>query len=84
MLALEDELIENLDYDVVLLDGHDAGSGEMNLFLFTNLPAAAFEHIKPIVAKHSLLEQSTAAYRPTDGEDFVPLWPEGLQTFEVV
>jgi hypothetical protein len=84
VLALEDDLIERLDPDVVFLDGHDAGSGEMNLFLFTNEPAEASALIKPIMTARSLLGQSTAAYRPTDGEDFVPLWPEGLQTFEVV
>jgi len=84
VLALEDDLLEHLDPDLVDVDGHDAGSGEMNLFLFTNEPAAAFAQIKPIMTAHSLLDRSTAAYRPTDGEDFVPIWPEGLQTFEVV
>ena len=84
VLALEDDLIEHLDPDLVFVDGHDAGSGEMNLFLFTNEPEAAFAQIKPILTARSLLEQSRAAYRPADGEDFVPIWPEGLQTFEVV
>jgi len=84
VLALEDDLLEHLDPDEVDLDGHDAGSGEMNLFLFTDDPAAAFAQIKPIITAHSLLDQSTAAYRPADGEDFVPIWPAGLQKFEVV
>lgn len=84
VLALEDDLIEHLDSGVVFLDGHDAGSGEMNLFLFTNEPAAAFALIKPIMTARSLLDRSIAAYRPTDGEDFVPIWPEGLHEFEVI
>ena len=84
VLALEDDLIEQLDPDVVFLDGHDAGSGEMNLFLFTNEPAAAFAQIKPIMTTHSLLQQSKSAYRPIDGEEFVPIWPEELQVFEVI
>ncbi len=84
VLTLEDDLMERLDPDVVDVDGHDAGSGEMNLFLFTDEPAAAFAQIKPIMTERSLPDRSAAAYRPTDGEDFVPLWPEGLQDFEVV
>jgi len=84
VLALEDDLAQHLDPDLVFLDGHDAGSGEMNLFLFTDEPAAAFAQIKPIMTTHALLDRSTAAYRPTDGEDFVPIWPAGLQQFEVV
>jgi hypothetical protein len=84
VLALEDDLIERLDPGLVDVDGHDAGSGEMNLFLFTHEPAAAFAQIKPIMVARSLLDRSTAAYRPTDGEDFVPIWPEGLREFEVV
>jgi hypothetical protein len=84
VLGLENDLAEHLDSDLVLLDGHDAGSGEMNLFLFTNEPAAAFAHIKPILTAHSLCDRSAAAYRATDGEEFVPLWPEGLRSFEVI
>ncbi len=83
VLTLEDDLIERLDPDVVDVDGHDAGSEEMNLFLFTNEPAAAFAQIKPIMLARSLLDRSAAAYRPTDAEDFVPIWPEGLKEFEV-
>lgn len=82
--VLEDDLIANLDPGVADFDGNDVGSGEMNLFLFTDEPAAAFAHIKPIMTAHSLLDQSTAAYRPTDGVDFVPIWPEGLQNFDVI
>ena len=82
--ALEDDLIERLDPDVVDVDGDDVGSGEMNVFLFTDEPAAAFARIKPILAARSLLDRSSAAYRPTDGEDYVPIWPDGLQSFDVV
>jgi hypothetical protein len=84
VLTLEDDLIERLDPELVDVDGHDAGSGEMNLFVFTDEPAAAFAQIKPIMAAHSLLDRSSAAYRLTDAEDFVPIWPDGLQKFEVV
>ncbi len=83
VIALEDDLIEHLDPDLVDVDGHDAGSGEMNLFLFTNEPAGAFAQIKTIMMARSLLDRSTAAYRPTDGDGFVPIWPVGLQEFEV-
>lgn len=52
--------------------------------MFTDEPAAAFAKIKTIMVARSLLDRSTAAYRLTDGEEFVPIWPEGLHEFDVI
>jgi hypothetical protein len=41
MVALEDRLIEELGRSAKK-DGHDCGSGETNIFIFTTDPAATF------------------------------------------
>jgi hypothetical protein len=44
LVALEDRLIEALE-SAHVVDGHDFGSGEMNIFVHTNDPIAAFARI---------------------------------------
>ena len=44
LIALEDELIEQLG-DSADVDGHDVGSGETNIFIFTSDPKQTFERI---------------------------------------
>jgi hypothetical protein len=47
--ALEDELIEKLpEADV---DGHDVGSGETNIFIFTADPVRTFQQAKPVLER---------------------------------
>ncbi len=55
MIALEDELIEKLGSSAKV-DGHDCGSGEMNIFIHTDEPKKVFETIRPVVAKRKLLK----------------------------
>lgn len=75
-VALEDELGDALG-DTAEVDGHDTGSGETNIFIFTSDPAATFQQIKPLLTKAKRLDKLTAAYRETDGEDYTVIWPEG-------
>jgi hypothetical protein len=77
MIALEDELIEKLG-TTAKVDGHDCGSGEMNIFVHTNEPEKIFEIIRPIVAKRALSENLVAAYRKIAGEDYTVIWPIGF------
>ena len=77
MIALEDELIEKLGSSAKV-DGHDCGSGEMNIFIHTDEPNKAFETIRPVVAKRKLIEKLTAAYRERTGEDYTVVWPIGF------
>jgi len=75
MVALEDELIEELaDADV---DGHDVGSGEVNIFIFTSDPARTFRQARPVLERRQSLQSVTAAYREADGEEYTVIWPEG-------
>lgn len=77
MIALEDELIEALGSSAKV-DGHDCGSGEMNIFIHTDEPKKIFEAIRPVVAKRKLIEKLVAAYRERTGEDYTVVWPIGF------
>ena len=76
MVALEEDLTEQLG-DSADVDGHDVGSGETNIFIFTSDPAGTFDRAKPVLARTQRLQAVTAAYRRVDGEHFVVIWPEG-------
>ena len=78
MVALEDELTEELG-DSADVDGHDIGSGETNIFIFTSDPAATFQRVRPVLERTHRLQAVTAAYREADGERYTVIWPEGSQ-----
>ena len=83
MMALEDDLIAEF-HGLAKVDGHDMGSGEVNIFILTNDPHAAFQRAKALLERRGSLHQGTAAYRPIDGDDYTVLWPEGSkQEFRV-
>ena len=84
MVALEEELMEELG-DSADVDGHDVGSGETNIFIFTSDPTGIFDRAKPVLACTQRLQAVTAAYRRVDGEQFTVIWPEGsTKEFSVV
>jgi hypothetical protein len=65
------------------VDGHDIGTGEMNIFIFTNEPNETFE-----LAKKTLSEKDftfmTAAFRDMNGDKYSVIWPENYNgEFEI-
>jgi hypothetical protein len=82
LIRLEDAITKKLG-DLGSVDGHDAGSGEMNIFLFTDEPVAAFGRIKPLAEDLGLLDHLAAAYRETGGRDYVVIYPPGRTNFGV-
>ena len=87
MIALEDRLIEELGHSAKV-DGHDCGSGETNIFIFTSDPAGTFWRVRQTLKQEGRLESVAAAYRPIHGEqlseEFTVIWPEGAtQGFSV-
>jgi hypothetical protein len=82
MIELEERIIEDLG-DVGEVDGHDAGSGEMNIFVLTNRPKLAFERVKNVVRTSDLMPVLKAAYREVGEDEFSILHPEGLNRFSV-
>jgi hypothetical protein len=77
MIALEDELIETLGTSAEV-DGHDCGSGEMNIFIHTDEPEKTFKKIREVVAKREFFPNLVAAYRELLGEEYTVLWPIGF------
>ena len=83
-VALEDELIEALG-DEADVDGHDVGSGETNIFIFTSDPAATFHRVRPVLERGGQLQAVTAAYREVERERYTVIWPKGSRNeFRVI
>ena len=76
LITLEDELIKALGKSAKV-DGHDRGSGEMNIFVHTDEPKRIFEKIRPVVARREMFQNLVAAYREFSAEEYVVLWPVG-------
>ena len=77
MIALEDVLIETLGTSTKV-DGHDCGSGEINIFIHTDEPEKTFKRIRDAVAKREILPNLVAAYRELLGQEYTVLWPIGF------
>jgi hypothetical protein len=78
LIALEEQLIEELG-ESAEVDGHDFGSGEFNIFIFTTNPADIFLNLKPILTRAKVLEALIAAYRPVEGEDYTVIFPKNFK-----
>jgi len=82
MIVVEDELIEGLG-GTAEVDGHDAGQGEVNIFVLTDQPLAVFERIRVLPRASALLSLLRIAYRPLDSDAYRILHPPSLTHFEV-
>lgn len=76
MLALEDALISDLDA-TARVDGHDVGSGEANIFIFTADPRQTFRQAMPALERSGRLPQAKAAFREVGSDAFTVIWPVG-------
>lgn len=68
------------------VDGHDFGSGEMNIFIETDRPTEAFADVAQTLSDRERWSEVRAAYReaaPSDREGYTILWPEDLGEFSV-
>jgi len=81
--AGENALVDGLD-PTHEVDGHDIGSGEMNIFVLTGDPVAAFQSAQRILGALGMWLDARAAFRPVGGSEFTVLWPEGAADFRVV
>jgi hypothetical protein len=74
MVALETALVAELG-NTAEVDGHDMGSGEINIFILTSNPVSAFEKSRVVLSQLNLLAAVTAAYRLVSGEVYTVVWP---------
>lgn len=68
---------------MAVVDGHDFGLSEFNIFILTDEPAMVFDKAHRIVRDQRLHQGLRAAYRESAGEDYVILWPSTLTEFTV-
>ncbi len=57
-----------------IVNGHDIGLAEMNIFIHTNDPDEAFNLAKTILSDNDL-EMIVAAYRDRQDENYSVIWP---------
>lgn len=77
MVNLEGD-IQHVIEPIADVDGHDVGSGEMNIFILTADPVATFERAKPLLSAASLLNNVSVAYRDLRSDNFTVLWPKSV------
>ncbi len=83
LIEIEDR-IESALGNLHEVDGHDFGSGEMNIFIHTNDPDSAFELIKNNI-DDSVIPKFKVAYRKLDREEYQVIWPDNFQgEFKVI
>ena len=82
LVQLEEQLARALR-EMAELDGHDAGSGEFNMFFMTDFPKAALEGCLPLLDTLDMTSGLRAAYRELDQEEYTVLWPADLADFRI-
>jgi hypothetical protein len=67
------------------VEGHDAGSGEMNIFIHTNDPPATLRLVQALLPRlGAAADGYSAGYRRFSEDEYTPLWPAGLANFDVI
>jgi hypothetical protein len=83
LIEIEDLLIDRLT-EQNTVDGHDIGSGEMNIFILTDDPQSSFLEIKAVLEACKMWSSIRAAYREIQGDQYTVLWPHHLNHFQVL
>lgn len=83
LISMEDLLQSELRDECGVVDGHDFGAGEMNIFIETDRPLEAFDHARTSLSTDKRWASLGAAYRPAGEERYTVLWPKTLEAFSV-
>jgi hypothetical protein len=75
LVAVEDLLIKELASEHSV-DGHDIGSGQMNIFIHSENPEVAFSKVRQVIPP-GVLAVLRVAYRELSTGDYIMLWPPG-------
>ena len=82
LLAIEETIRQGLG-PIGLVDGHDIGAGEMNVFIHTDDRKGAFEKTMSLIQGKYHLKELMVGYRNFEDDDYTPLFPPGLSVFRV-
>ena len=74
VFALEASLAQTLA-DSAEMDGHNAGTSDIDVFIITSDPASTFRRCKPVLEPLQLLDRVVAAHRFVGGLRFKVIWP---------
>lgn len=83
-LVQREDAIERGLADGSIVDGHDMGLEETNIFIFTDTPRVTFERCEAILRAAGCSPPARAAFRPAYGEGFTVLAPEDLPDDEFI
>lgn len=81
-LKFENRLIEKLKDDSEV-DGHDFGTAEMNVFVFTNHPDHTVVAVKALASEMYPNRPMKIGYRKLSEDYYAVLWPPGLTEFKI-
>jgi hypothetical protein len=81
MIDLEGRLIDGLSGEH-LVNGHDVGSGEMNVFVHTSDPDLACSEVRHLMNEDEQ-KQAIIAVRPFESDEYAVLWPHDQNTFSI-
>ncbi len=79
LIGIEEAIIEGIR-GIRKVDGHDAGSSEMNIFIFTDHPKLAFERVEQIPYITTIMSHMKATYHHIRKDEFTVLYPAGLKS----
>jgi hypothetical protein len=82
LISLEQTIRDGLG-DLGIVDGHDYGSGEMNIFIHTDEPAMAFEKAKMLLDPGKDFGHMKAGYRDFEQDEYIAIFPQGTKDFSV-
>ncbi|MET3109500.1 hypothetical protein AAKU58_004357 [Oxalobacteraceae bacterium GrIS 1.18] len=83
MVSVEEKMNDQIG-NLGEVDGHDIGSGEVNIFVITKDPMAAFLQMKSVLENLNLLSTVSIAYGEIESDSFAVVWPENSkQEFSV-
>jgi hypothetical protein len=82
LIAIEETIRKGLG-PIGLVDGHDIGAGEMDVFIHTNDPKGAFEKTMSLIQGKYDLKELMVGYRNFADDDYIPMFPPGLSIFRV-
>ena len=82
LICFEEALLSVIG-ETAKVDGHDCGSGEMNIFIITEDPVATFKLVQQTDEAIRPNKKMRAAYRLRHTEEYICLWPPELTHFHI-